>query len=908
MQLSCKNKARKGFHKYNKFKLIEQIILLFLLPTLPVEAIGTVNHSHAATQKPRRLLVLPFHVSSAQDKESLKTQFTGLTRKDLREKGFQVLKKPQVQTLLNQKPGQKLNPERVRLLAELTNSRYGIYGELNQKASSLRIDLELIGTGKGNLTKSLDITQMGAENISRAAAKTSKQITEYINKIIISIEITGNELMETSAIKSRLQIETGKYFIKDKIDAEVKRLYDSGFFEDVKVFVRDTASGKKIIFKVREKPLIQNIAVQGNKQLEDSEILGKIETQTGKVLNTETLSQDLRKIKKLYRKEGHYKVNVSYKQKQIAPGKAKLILQIKEGRKLYIQNITIKGANKLSAENLKDRISLSERGLFSWITGSGVLKKKQLHRDVAILKSYCSNRGFIDVQVAQPEVKFTREGIDITFFIQEGERYKVKDVSIKGDLISPEKKLLELTKLQDLASENNNFDRSVMNSDRQNLTEYYANYGYAHASTNVDLEKNPQNNTVSVTYIINKKKKVFIRKLTISGNTKTRDHVIRREMDLVGGEQFSGKELSDSKQNLNKLGYFKSVNIDTVPTGKPNKMDLKVDVKEKSTGSFSAGAGYSSVDNIFLTAQVRERNFLGRGYDLSLLGKYSSESTRFQFSFWNPHLYNGPLGIGVDAYDTSWDYDEYDLLNTGGRLKFAYTIGDYTRLHWNVDISKYEVDDIESGASESIKAIQGKNWSRTISVSAKRGTTNKYYAPTKGSKNTLHLEYAGGLLGGDDNFLKTEYDFSYYYTPWWKLTFNWRWNAGWLFENTGEEIPDFERFYLGGLHSVRGYEHRDISCKDSQGNDIGGYKSFQNNIEVNFPVTGSDLGLRGTLFFDAGNVWDKDESVSLDFYKSYGVGMSWNSPMGPIEVVYAIPMDDLEDNSAGFQFSVGGAF
>ena len=725
--------------------------------------------------------------------------------------------------------------------------------------------------------------------------------------VISEIEVKGNEIVDKSFVISRLDIQKGDPFDKDKINSQVKRLYKSGYFNNVKVLVEEEEKGKKLIFQLEEKPLIKKILVKGNKNLDDSEILDKMQTETGEVLNTKTLSEDLKKIKKLYREEGHYRADVSYTKEKIARGQAKLIVQIEEGKQLYIRKIKIKGAEKISPETLKDQLSLSERGFFSWITGGGVLKEENLNRDAAVLKSYYAQKGFIDVRVAQPKVDFTEQGIKVTFRIVEGPRYRVEDVTLQGDIISPVPKLKKLIQMDNLAAEDAYFDRSVMNKDRQELTNYYADYGYAYASTNVDLDKNRQDKTVSLTYTLNKKQKIYIRRVEISGNEKTRDNVIRRELLLSDGNQFNGEKLSESKKNLTRLGYFDSVEIDTVPTADPNKMDLNVEVQEKSTGSFSAGAGYSSIDQVFFTAQLKERNFLGRGYTTSLQGKYSSESTRFQLSFWNPHLYDSPLGMGFDAYNTYRIYDDYDLLNTGGRMKFGYTIGDHTRLYWNFQVSRYEVRDIEASASELIEDIKGENWSRTVSISAERDTTDKHYAPTEGSKNNLSLEYTGGILGGDDNFIKTEYDFSYFYTPLWKFTFNCHWNAGKLFENTEENVPDFERFYLGGLNTVRGYDYRDISSQDDAGNDIGGYKFFQNNLELYFPIK-EDMGILAVFFFDAGNVWGKSENISTNLYKSYGAGIRWNSPMGPLRLEYAVPMDDLENNAPGFEFSIGGFF
>jgi outer membrane protein insertion porin family len=461
--------------------------------------------------------------------------------------------------------------------------------------------------------------------------------------------------------------------------------------------------------------------------------------------------------------------------------------------------------------------------------------------------------------------------------------------------------------MDDLAEEEGFFDRSVLRDDTQQLTSFYNNYGYAFADAGADLNKDDEENQIHITYRLTKKHKVFVRRVTISGNQKTRDNVIRRELRLTGGELFSGARLAVSKQRLQRLDFFETVEIETQPTEEPDQMDLKVKVKEKSTGSFSAGAGFSTIDNVFFTAQVQERNVLGKGYSASLRGSFSSISSRFQLSFWNPHFRDGPLGLGFDAFSTTREYDDYDLDSTGGKIKFAYTLGDYTRLFWNYRLEQYSVENIDFDASEQIKDIEGDNLASSVYAAISRDTTNKRLNPTRGTKNTVSAEYAGSVLGGDDDFIKTQYEFSYFHPIFWKLVFNWHWKIGHLFENTGDPVPDFERFYLGGINTVRGYDYRDISATDDAGDDIGGYKTFYTNVETTFPIK-EDMGLLGVVFFDAGDVWDEDEDFDTDLYKSVGAGIRWNSPLGPLRLEYGYPLDDLKGNDGKFEFSVGQFF
>jgi outer membrane protein insertion porin family len=513
----------------------------------------------------------------------------------------------------------------------------------------------------------------------------------------------------------------------------------------------------------------------------------------------------------------------------------------------------------------------------------------------------------MDVRVGHPEVSYEQDGIHVTFQVQEGPRYTVGQVSFAGDIVTDREQLDNVIQMDDLSRENEPFSRATLRDDIQALSEFYSNYGYAFAEASPDLRKQTAKNTIDIQFNMAKRHQVYIRRVTISGNRKTRDNVIRRNLYLTEGDRFNGQKLKFSRQRLIRADYFEDVQLETMPTEDPELMDIKVQVKEKSTGSFSAGAGYSSVDNVFFTGMIQERNLFGKGYNVSFQGTLGGYTTRYMASFWNPHLYDGPMGAGVDLYNITRDYDEYDLDTTGGKMKFAYTIGTYTRLFWNYSLQEYEVSDIDEDASKEIKDLEGKNLASKAAASVVRDTTNRRINPTRGTKNTLSLEYAGGLLGGDDSFIKPEYEFSFFHPLFWKTVFSWHWDVGWIFENDEDDVPDYERFYLGGINTVRGYDYRDISITDSEGDDVGGYKSLYTNVELIFPIK-DDMGLLGVLFFDAGNVWDKDETIEPDFYKSIGAGIRWNSPMGPLRLEYGYPLDDLKNNNGQFEFTVGQFF
>lgn len=856
-----------------------------------------------------KILVLPFGYNGDEKHSYIIEDLPKLINKKLNNMGFDIKPINETIELIRQEKITELDSNIVKDLTILSDCDYGVYGSFTQIGNGFSIDAMVVDPFDLGAQRSIYITRENLLALVDAVSELATKIKEAVlhKTIIKKINVEGNKVLGSDVVLMRLQVKEGDIFDLKKIDEDIKRLYNTGYFDEIAVDSKDTYEGKIITFIVKEKPMIGTIQVKGAKEIDKDDILETMDTKPKGLLNLKVLSSDLEKIRELYKKKGFYNVKLSYEVKEVSQGRAELILNIDEGKKLYIKKITIKGVKQLDEDDVKDVLALKERGIFSWLTGSGVLKEEMLERDVAAIEAYYANKGFIDVRVGQPKVEFKKDGIFITFNVIEGERYKIGDIKFKGDLIVPNKNLLTIIEIDDLKDKKKYFDRSVLRKDTENLRKFYADYGYAFAEVTVDLTRNLDKRLVSIDFNIFKGDVVYINRVLIEGNKKTRENVVRRYLAINDGDRFSARNIDFSKEMLTKLDYFEEVNIDTIPTSKENEMDLKVKLKEKSTGFFSAGAGYSSIDKIFFTGKVTERNLFGRGYQLSFQGSFGTSSSYFSLSFWNPHLYDGPLGVGTDIYNTEREYDDYTVGRIGGSLRFAYTLGRFSRLYWNVSVEKYRVFDIDEFASDEIKDLEGNHLANSVYTAIVRDSTNRSFNPTKGTLNRLSLEYSGGILGGDDNFIKLGYEFAYHQRLVWKFIFNFHFESGILFENSGEDIPDFERYYLGGLNSVRGYDYRDISCYDDEGNEIGGYKTYFTNVEITFPIK-EDMGLIGLIFFDAGNVWDKNEMFDADLYKSVGAGIRWNSPMGPLRLEYGYPLDDLKDNKGKFEFSVGTFF
>ncbi|HDQ41005.1 MAG TPA: outer membrane protein assembly factor BamA [Desulfonatronum sp.] len=858
-----------------------------------------------------KLLVLPFEINAAPELNHLHEGLPELLREELRAAGFEVYPAEQTLQLLRAQELTELDLTSARDMALLSGSAYSIYGSFSQVGESLSLDVRLVEAFGLKPAKSFFVVAQGLINLLPAVQELSEKITRDLRQLetIAKIQVQGNQILGSDVVLLRIRSQQGQTYDPQVVNEDVRRLYDLGYFNDIQIKVEDTPEGKVLTFLVEERPRIQAISVVGAKELKEADILKALSTRTGGVVNPKILSEDLAKVRELYRQKGYYLAQVDYNLEQTDPRQARLNIMIEEGNRLFIRDIEIQGADSLSVRELKKELALAERGFLSWITGKGILREELLERDAAALEAYYANRGFLDARVGQPEVEYLEEGIRITFKVQEGSRYKIGTLSFKGDLLEPEEELRELITLDDLKDKDAFFDRSALRQDLQNLADHYTEYGYAFAQADAELDIQAEALLVNVVYIMEKSSLVYIRRVDIQGNTKTRDNVIRREMRLGDGDLFSGSLLSRSNERLVRLDYFELVDIETIATESPSELDLKVSVKEKPTGMVSAGAGYSSLDKMFFTGTIQERNLFGKGYNLAFRGTFSGRSTLYDINLTNPAWRDTNLGVGADLYYWTRDYTDYDRKAIGGRTRFSYPLGEYTKLYWNYRLERYEVTDISDNAAQRIKDAAGKHWASSVYAAIGRDTTNRLFNPSRGTINTLSVQYSGGILQGDDDFIKTIYDSHFYYPLFWDTVFHWRGQVGFLFDNQGNEAPVFERFYLGGIDDVRGYPGWKISPRDALTNDrIGGVKQFFTNFEYLFPLN-KEMGLVGLVFFDAGNAWDDGESFGSNLYKSVGAGVRWYSPLGPLRLEYGYGLDKLEGKrQSGVEFSIGQVF
>jgi len=545
-------------------------------------------------------------------------------------------------------------------------------------------------------------------------------------------------------------------------------------------------------------------------------------------------------------------------------------------------------------------MSTTEWGILHFITDSGLLKKDQLRQDISKLNAFYLNNGYINAQVGEAEITHDRKWIYLTIPIVEGKQFKVGQVDITGDTLAISRsELMEKLKINKVEF----YDRASIIKDIEYLTQACNDEGYAYADVtpgNIPQEKDL---TVDVTYQIKKGHQVYFNRISIVGNTKTRDKVIRRQLAIAEGDLFNSSKLKESYMALNRLRYFEEVNFQSEKGADETLTDVIIQVKEKPTGMFSVGAGYSALDYAMVTASIAQQNLFGRGLTLSLKASLGSVSTMYELSFIEPWLFDMPLWSKFDVHSYTRTYDTYDLTSRGFGMQFGYPLWKYITGYLGYSLNTNDIENIQSGASIYVIDQKGVTTESTVSASLVRDTTDDIIFPSKGSKNSISMDYVGGFLGGDASYTRYGIASSWFFPLPLDTVFNIRGRAGYLDPREGKPIPIFERFYLGGINSLRGL--RDVGPVDpSTGDVIGGLTMMNFNAEFVFNLI-KNAGMKGVMFYDTGNAWLSDYHFD-DMRKTAGIGVRWYSPIGPLRLEWGYVLDrKLSEPDSRIEFTIG---
>ncbi|WP_321415704.1 outer membrane protein assembly factor BamA [uncultured Desulfobacter sp.] len=729
----------------------------------------------------------------------------------------------------------------------------------------------------------------------------------FEQKIISAISIKGNVRVDSDAIQRVISSKVGDLLTGTSLNNDLNSVYKMGYFDDVVVKKQNMDRGVEVIFEVREKPSVRNIRFENNNIYEDKELFEVVATSTGSILNAYKLNNDVNKLKRLYYEKNYHNCRISYDIKPLENHQADVVFNIEEGEKVRITAIEFEGNKYFDDDDIKDQMQTREKGFWSFITSSGDLDETELDNDVLRIEAFYKNNGFINVKVSDPVVNMGKEEISIQFKIDEGEQYKNGAVGVKGDILTTEEELLALL----LSPKSELYNRELIRKDMITLNDFYANQGYANVRVIPRVDKNDAEAIVNISFDIEKGPLVYFNRIVITGNNKTRDKVIRRELAIEEQGLYSMKKIQRSNRNLVFKDYFQNIDIKPVKTKEENKRDVHVTVEEKPTGNFSFGGGFSSDDGPFGQFSVEERNLFGKGQTGKFTIRMSGETALYDIGFTEPWLFDRPISAGFNIYKFEHEYDHYDKNAYGLTLRAASRrFWDYTTIGLVYNIEKFDIDDVEE---ENTSVSEGSYLTSSIMPYISYDSRNHNFLPTEGMYHKLSIEYAGEILGGEIDFTKYLVESAAFFPLFWKFSVGLYAKGGYLDDRTdGDPDIDWERFYLGGINSIRGFDDTDINgTRDGSDIEVGGEMYCQFNIEMMFPIA-EEQAVYGVLFYDRGDVYNHGENIDLgDQYSSSGLELRWNSPMGPIRLAYGIVLDGKDVKSTGdgqFDFSIGAFF
>ncbi len=757
------------------------------------------------------------------------------------------------------------------------------------------------------------------------------------NLIIKNIKISGNVRVEEDGIRLHVKSRPGENFNPATVEQDVKSIYRMGFFDDVKV---ELSPSGELTYAVKEKPYVREVKIQGNSKMARDKIETALGVSQRTILDRAKVAEGIEKIRKLYSEQGYVHVQVDHVVSLETNNQAIVLIDIVEGNRLLIKRITFDGNKAFKSSELAGLMATKEEWIFSFITNRGVLDRDILTNDVAILTNHYYDHGYIDLKIDDPRVLRGREGLEIFIRIDEGQQYRVGKVEVGGDLIQEGREMLKRVTL----TTGQIFRGSRLREDISSLTEIYTNKGFAFASVDPVTKVNAADKNVDVALVIRKGPPVYFNRVLVAGNTKTRDNVVRRELLASEQELYSGTKITQSRNALQRTGYFEDVQLTTKKTDQPDTVDLLVDIKEGSTGHFTIGAGYSSGDGFLFNAGISEKNFRGRGQ--GILGSFSLGTSRqdFVLSFTDPYFRDSSYSLGFDAFNTMQEFSDFDERKLGVAVRTSYplnrvnfpffgspkkashigtdelaaappiTAWDYLRGTMAYEFTREKISNIDASAPSSIQDEKGTSLTSAVTPGLTYDSRDHFFNPTEGSKSTFAVKMAG--LGGDNHFIKSDLSARWYYPllkdPKWGgayvLSLGGTLGYGFTYAdrvNGQDNLPLFERYFTGGLNSVRGFAERSLGPKE--GDDVvGGDKLFVTNTELHFPIL-EKFGLRGLLFFDMGQAFLESDKISFaDLRRSVGFGARWMSPFGPLRVELGFPLNKQSgDETSVFGFSIG---
>ncbi|MFO8056539.1 MAG: outer membrane protein assembly factor BamA [bacterium] len=728
------------------------------------------------------------------------------------------------------------------------------------------------------------------------------------------IRIEGNRFLEEETVKSYLSAKEGDSYDPDKITSDIHALYDSGFIKDVvveKTYTTDTGRPRLLlIYRITEKPVVKEVRFEGADHLTEDELDSISDIKDRSVYDPAKVRNVRYKLLEEYAKQGYFMAKVDVEVKELGPKQVEVIFWIQEGKKPVVGEVNFYGNEEISDRKLKRYMKTKEEGAF-------VAKKysqEDWERDQYLLDYFYEDRGYLESSFTPSERALTedRRYVELGVGIEEGPQYKVGEIQVTGDLLIPEQEIMEGFKLES----GDIFRKSYLMKDSQYLHDLYGVEGYALALIEPDLELDRENRIVDVTWSIHKGPKVYIERIEVTGNEKTYDKVVRRKLQVKEGQLFNTEATRQSRDRIEQLGYFKEVEIIPRRASESNRVVLDVAVKEARQGSLSAGAGVSSTSSeYFFSLQYQQKNFLGRGMNISARAMVSENTQTYYLDYSDPYFLDSEWYFGLNLFSRELYYVEFVNRRQGGRITVGREIPHLPQIRFYLSYS-YLITDLESyESSSSIYRQQPSNTSiGSMEFTLERNTLNNYIDPSDGSKLSYTGEVAGhDMFGGENDYLKNRVEF-WYFQPLIRETYmSFRSRASWMNYDQGDWLLISERYFLGGQYNMRGYEVATVSPMFREDNGdltpIGGNKEAYATLEYIVPVA-PEMGLKAAVFYDVGNVYNDGEPIDLtDVRQDWGFGVRWRSPMGPLRLEVAFPIDPRPmDDEHQFVFALGRLF
>ena len=750
----------------------------------------------------------------------------------------------------------------------------------------------------------LTLLAIGAGGAAPVAAQTS--IPGGEQRILIKeLAVQGHRRVQEAVILGRVQSKVGTSFVPARSTDDIRSIFALGFFDDVQLKVEDFEGGVKLTFVVTERPFVRDLSFAGNKRLDAAALQEKIDLKLGSVYNPVEVTRAAEKLKEVYEEEGYFEVGITPDVTKLPDGDVAVTFRIVEGRKMTIEKIVIEGAQGVKPDKIKEIMLTQERQYFIL---RGTVQRQKLEEDVDRIVAFYNDNGYIQARVESTDTQVDRQNARVTIkiVVVEGPQFKVGGVDITGNNVLPIEEIRRRVHLKP----NDIYSRSKLRDSAKDIGDVYGTIGRASADINPQIALDVPNRKVNITFEITEGPEVFVERINISGNTRSQEKILRREIPMHEGDLFTTQKLARAKQKLSNLNYFEKVETRTTPGSSKDKIVVNIEVTEKPTGLFSIGGGYSSQDGALGTLDLSQNNFLGRGWQVFLRVRGGASTQQGTIGFTEPWLFDRPLAAGFDLYNNRRVFNDYTINAVGGDLRMGHPLGDYAR--WNL-IYRLEQDDltgINPNASQELLDAKGATITSILGGSIGRDTRDSLVDPTKGNLSTIGADFAG-IFTTDNRYVRFSATTIQHQPLWFGHVVSARLGAGYEFGWDDKPVPLFERFYLGGPNSIRSFKLRQISPLDESGTRIGGNFQVLGNVEYTIPTF---YGVKLAIFFDAGNVYGPDSHLGqkidlTNLRYAVGMGLRWNSPFGPIRVDYGINPDPRPGDKFGeFHFAVGTAF